>query len=161
MSGGEARELGRQICAGLEQLHRQGVIHGDLKCANIILSRSPEGDFRPVITDFGLAKLKANTAGDGTMSGHGGTFDYMAPELFLGGRVSVASDLYALGVVFHAMLTGRPPGQRGTWPVPEHPAAVSTSVTPGPEAITVPIEEPAERIVDADWKREIANLSRP
>jgi serine/threonine protein kinase len=43
MSAVDARDLGRQICAGLEQLHRQGVIHGDLKCGHIILARAPEG----------------------------------------------------------------------------------------------------------------------
>lgn len=155
MRAGEARDLGRQICAGLEQLHRQGVIHGDLKCANIILTRSPEGGLRPVITDFGLAKLKTAAAGDGTTSGYGGTFDYMAPELLLGGRVSTASDLYALGVVFHMMLTGKPPGQAGMGQIPERSAVVAS----GPDASTLAMEEPPHRIVDADWKREIANLS--
>ena len=43
------------------------------------------------------------------MSHHGGTFDYMAPELFEGGRASVASDIYAVGVLFHEMLTGKRP----------------------------------------------------
>ena len=60
-----------------------------------------------MITDFGLAKLKTGIGGSGRMSGQGGTFDYMSPELLLGGQISVASDLYALGVVFHTMLNRR------------------------------------------------------
>src|ERR1019366_135983 len=57
LPAGEAREVARQICAGLAQAHRQGVVHGDLKCGNIILARSPEGSMRAVITDFGLARI--------------------------------------------------------------------------------------------------------
>ena len=104
----EAREIARQICAGLAQAHRQGVIHGDLKCSNVILTRS-DGGLRAVITDFGLARLN-QAGGDRFMSpGRGGTLDYMAPELLLSHPASVASDLYALGVLFHHMLTGRTP----------------------------------------------------
>jgi tetratricopeptide (TPR) repeat protein len=105
----EARDIALQICAGLAQAHRQGVIHGDLKCGNIILAKSPEGGTRAVLTDFGLAKLKLSDGESGKTSQAGGSFDYMAPELFAGVRISVASDVYALGVIFHEMLTGKPP----------------------------------------------------
>lgn len=104
----EAREIARQICSGLAQAHRQGVIHGDLKCSNIILARS-DGAVRAVITDFGLARLPNSDSPRATSSGRGGTFEYMAPELLTGSPASVASDLYALGVLFHHMLTGRTP----------------------------------------------------
>src|SRR5215471_5330088 len=90
----EARGIARQLCAGLTQAHRQGVIHGDLKCGNVILSKLPEGGVRAVITDFGLAKIKSVESGQVT-GGGAGTRDYMAPELLLGGRPSVSSDLYA------------------------------------------------------------------
>jgi serine/threonine-protein kinase len=95
----EARDIARQICAGLAQAHRQGVIHGDLKCGNVILSRLQQGGVRAVITDFGLAKMRTV---DGTdVKGRcAGTRDYMAPELFQGERPTVASDLYALGILF-------------------------------------------------------------
>ena len=105
----EARGIALQICEGLAQAHRQGVIHGDLKCGNIILTTAPDGNRRAVITDFGLATMKLPESSDSTPDQVGGSFDYMAPELFSGSAVSVSSDVYALGVVFHVMLTGKPP----------------------------------------------------
>jgi serine/threonine protein kinase/tetratricopeptide (TPR) repeat protein len=104
----EAMEIALQICAGLTQAHRQDVIHGDLKCANVILTKTPGGAARAVITDFGLAAMKL-PGEERTLQQPGGSVDYMAPELFTDSPVSVASDLYALGVLFHFMLTGEPP----------------------------------------------------
>ena len=163
MSAVDARDLGRQICAGLEQLHRQGVIHGDLKCGNIILARAPEGGSRPVITDFGLAKLKTGIGGSGRMSGQGETFDYMSPELLLGGQISVASDLYALGVVFHTVLTGEAPKQVGMQQVVEKLGGAAQSVghpVLDPDATTATkVADPG--IVNAEWTRELADLPSP
>jgi tetratricopeptide (TPR) repeat protein/tRNA A-37 threonylcarbamoyl transferase component Bud32 len=101
----QAREIARQICEGLAQAHRQDVIHGDLKCANVILGTTPQGSVRAVITDFGLAQLKS----DIDNGNRGGTRIYMAPEL-MRGRSTTASDIYALGVVMQAMLLGEPGG---------------------------------------------------
>jgi tetratricopeptide (TPR) repeat protein len=109
ISSRAAREIALQICAGLAQAHRQGVIHGDLKGGNIILARSPENRVRAVITDFGIATTQ-NEAENETRS-RGGTIDYMAPEQLSGGSASVLSDIYALGVMFHVMLTGRVPAR--------------------------------------------------
>lgn len=100
----EVCEIVLQLAAGLAQAHRQGVIHGDLKPANLILSHGKDGRLRVVITDFGLAKLhEADEPGSGA-SERGGTFGYMAPELLTGGRATVASDIYAVGVIIHEML---------------------------------------------------------
>jgi serine/threonine protein kinase len=106
----EAHEIARQICAGLAQAHLQGVIHGDLKSSNILLAKSSEGTRRAVITDFGLAKMMID-GGPHAMSERGGTSDYMAPELFRGERASVATDIYALGVLLHVILTGKAPAR--------------------------------------------------
>jgi serine/threonine-protein kinase len=104
----EAGKIGRQICAGLAAAHRQGVIHGDLKCANILLTKTPGGATRAVITDFGLAALEQ--AGEQrTIHELAGSLEYMAPELFRREPISVASDLYAVGVILHYMLTGAAP----------------------------------------------------
>ncbi len=108
----EARDIALQICAGLAQAHRQGVVHGDLKCGNVLLAHSPDGTTRAVVTDFGLASLKLPGSDEIVQSEQGGSFDYMAPELFSGSQASIASDIYALGVVFHVMLTGEAPARQ-------------------------------------------------
>ena len=149
----EAREIARQICAGLAQAHGQGVIHGDLKPGNVLIVRAPRTPIRAVITDFGIATSKP-VEGAPAMGGRGGTPDYMAPELFLGGRSTVASDLYALGILFHVMLTGHSPtwGRR-TERVPRLPTANPDSQA---ETITAgPV------IVAADWRRTMEDLPTP
>ena len=153
----EALALARQICAGLAQAHRQGVIHGDLKLANVILAKAADGGTRAVITDFGLARF-VEPDGSRIISRHGGTLDYMAPELLLGEHATVASDLYALGVLFHAMLTGHTPkrsdpGQAALQAPPspppgEHPLNASDATT-----VTM-----ALRFVESDWQRQIEDL---
>lgn len=100
----EALEIARQLCAGLAEAHRTGILHKDLKTANVIVTETPDGRRRAVITDFGLAGEAA--AGDGQLAG---TPRYMAPELWRGAGASIASDLYALGVIFYEMVTGAPP----------------------------------------------------
>jgi serine/threonine protein kinase len=154
----EVLDIARQICAGLGQAHRQGVIHGDLKGGNIILARTAEGKLRPVIMDFGLAKLSVSESGSpfGAMaSARGGTLDYMAPELFLGERVSVASDLYALGVIFHTLLTGEPPSwNRPPGLSPRTPNPTSSQDSTVTLARISPINEP-------DWDRHVDPLPSP
>ena len=146
----EAREIALQICAGLAQAHRQGVIHGDLKCSNIMLARSPEGGMRAVITDFGLANLKF-ADGSQLIGARGGTFDYMAPELFRAEAATVASDVYALGVLFHIMLTGHAPER-------VHPSLARGLVetwNAGSDASTVVVDR---KVADEDWERKVAEL---
>jgi eukaryotic-like serine/threonine-protein kinase len=144
----EARGIAKQICAGLAHAHRQGVIHGDLKCGNVILSRLPQGGLRAVIADFGAAKMKV-VEGPDVKGGCAGTRDYMAPELFHGEKPTVASDLYALGILFHVMLTGHLPKrfERSQ----ESPAVDlnASTVSLGP------------LIVDAQWQHTIEDLPSP
>jgi tetratricopeptide (TPR) repeat protein len=105
----EARVIAEQLCAGLAEAHRNHVIHGDLKSCNVILTAESDGTLRAVITDFGLARTSA-MAGRTVQSGErGGTPDYMAPELWRGEKASVASDLYALGVILYELAAGRRP----------------------------------------------------
>jgi serine/threonine protein kinase len=103
----EAHAIALQLCAGLAEAHRNRVIHGDLKSNNVILTTGPHGCVRAVITDFGLARgpeAGQATAPSGQMAG---TPDYMAPELWKGGKASVASDIYALGVILSQLRSGR------------------------------------------------------
>lgn len=142
----EIREIVSQLCAGVAQSHRQGVIHGDLKPANIILSRSPEGGLRAVITDFGLAKLHGAGA-TSFASARGGTYHYMAPELFKGERASIASDIYALGVIVHEMRTGKRPARAVE--IPEFPPIAASS-----ETITL-------NYIAGEWKCAVAPMPKP
>jgi len=109
----EATSIAKQLCAGLEAAHRQGVVHGDLKSNNVVLVKSSDG-VRAVITDFGLAG-RSFVDGAALQSGiRAGAPDYMAPELLKGGKASIASDLYALGVILYELAAGRRPFDEST-----------------------------------------------
>ena len=154
----EAREIARQICAGIAQAHRQGVVHGDLKCGNVILGKAPDGRVRAVVTDFGLARLTAEVRAD-TVAG--GTAAYMAPECFLGEPPTVASDLYALGVLFHVMLTGHL--LRRTAPLPEKPPQWTPNSSQPTRMMS---HSSTQRLLDplpSPWKKIVARCiaSRP
>src|SRR5580704_9047997 len=109
----EARAIARQICAGLAEAHRNRVVHGDLKSNNVILTEDADGGVRAVITDFGLARKPpapaGNNAGGAGSSAAGGTPDYMAPELWSGEKPSMASDVYALGVILYELAASHRP----------------------------------------------------
>lgn len=102
----EAARLILPIARALEYAHQLGVIHRDVKPANILLTDRGE----PSLSDFGIAKiLERRETTELTATGMGvGTPDYMAPEQWQG-RASPQSDLYALGVVLYELLTGRRP----------------------------------------------------
>lgn len=102
----EAATLVAKVAAALAHAHAEGVLHRDIKPSNILL----DGD-EPHLADFGLA-AQLETRGDFTSaSGVFGTPQYLAPEAMRGGgaALSASSDLYALGVVLYALLTGRTP----------------------------------------------------
>jgi serine/threonine-protein kinase len=99
----EARPILADVCGALGCAHGQRIIHRDLKPANILIDISG----RARIMDFGIAH-QAKTVSKQTATAPWGTPDYMAPEQALG-RVSPASDLYALGIMTYEMLTGRLP----------------------------------------------------
>ena len=100
----------RAVASALSAIHKAGIVHRDLTPQNLL--RMADG--RVVVTDFGLA----TDARDGASTVHGGTVSYMAPELLRGGRSSVASDLWALGVVIHEIVFGVKP-RWGEGPAPE------------------------------------------
>lgn len=95
-------EIGEQILAGLVEVHRLGVVHGDIKPENVVIG---EDDDKACLLDFGLAQTSAEES-----AGLGGTPCYMAPEMLVdGGPATVRTDVYAAGVVLYEMLTGRLP----------------------------------------------------
>ena len=100
LSAKEALAIARQLCEGIAEAHRRGIIHRDLKTGNVILCKTQNDDRRVVITDFGLS-------GETTQAAElGGTPKYIAPELWHGAKASVASDIYALGVILYEMIAG-------------------------------------------------------
>jgi serine/threonine protein kinase len=95
-----------QILSGVAQIHERSLIHGDIKPANILVGN---GD-RARVADFGLLRHEQASDIDQTS----GTLRYMAPECFNGGKTDCRRDVYALGLVFYEMLTGRAIVERGT-----------------------------------------------
>jgi len=115
------------IAAGLTIAHRLGIIHRDLKPDNILVT--PGGI--PKISDFGLAKRVL--ADDPSAAKLAGTPHFMAPELFEGAPASTASDVYALGVCYYLMLTGRLPFEGQS--VSDVMRAILTADAPSPRRI--------------------------
>ncbi len=103
-------QIAEGIAAGLDAAHRQDVIHRDLKPANVMLVSDRQGRQRPVIMDFGLAKPAEGRTGSMTQSGMlVGTPDYMAPEQFLEEPLTVATDIFAFGILIYEMASGSRP----------------------------------------------------
>ncbi len=97
--------IGMQVARGLAAAHSQGLVHRDVKPANVLLAKGTE---RAIITDFGLARA----ADDATLTRIGllaGTPHYMSPEQARGEAVDQKSDLFSLGSLLFAMISGKPP----------------------------------------------------
>jgi serine/threonine protein kinase len=106
----EILRIGSQAAAGLAAAHRQGLVHRDVKPANILLENSME---RAVLTDFGLARAidDASLTRTGILAG---TPHYMSPEQACGDDIDHRSDLFSLGAVLYFMATGHPPFRGST-----------------------------------------------
>jgi Protein kinase domain len=105
----EAVDLLGQIAGGLDAAHARGLVHRDVKPANVLIEEVAGGRRRAYLTDFGLTR-HATSAGGLTKTGHWvGTLDYVAPEQIEGKPVDARADVYALGCVFYEMLTGAVP----------------------------------------------------
>ncbi|MEO8361744.1 MAG: protein kinase [Vicinamibacteria bacterium] len=105
----EAIDLACQVGEGLQAIHDAGVIHRDLKSANIM--RDPSG--RPRLMDFGIAKSFGDTAATATGQIIG-TPEYMSPEQARGEQLDQRSDVYSLAIVTYELLTGRVPFKSDT-----------------------------------------------
>jgi len=140
LSGGKTIFTAKQICEGLAEAHRLGVVHRDLKPQNIMIDR--EGNIR--IMDFGIARsvqAKGITA-TGMMVG---TPEYMAPEQVEGKETDQRSDIYSLGVILFELLTGILPFEGDT------PISVAIKhikeEAPEPKAINSSIPDDLNRVV--------------
>jgi serine/threonine protein kinase/tetratricopeptide (TPR) repeat protein len=132
LSVGTAVNIAKQVCEGLGEAHRLGVVHRDLKPQNIMIDK--QGNAR--IMDFGIARsLESDgTTRPGVMIG---TPEYMSPEQTEFREVDARSDIYSLGIILFEMLTGRPPFE-GETPIsvamkhkslkPPHPAKFNAQI---------------------------------
>ena len=110
-----AANIVAQVAAGLDAAHAVGLVHRDVKPANVLLE-GEDGSGHVYLSDFGLT-LDPTVDTRVTDSGEWfGTVDFMAPEQFEGDRPDPLTDVYALGCVLNAALTGEPPFARGSVP---------------------------------------------
>ena len=147
------------ICRGLDFAHKMGVIHRDVKPANIRLTR----DGTVKILDFGIARFRGTDATDPNLTQAGmvlGTPSYLSPELVQGGKVDHHADMWAVGVILYEMLTGRRPFEAPTIAslihriVSEPLPALDTAALRLPEALAAV----ALRALDKDPSRRFPNL---
>jgi serine/threonine protein kinase/tetratricopeptide (TPR) repeat protein len=134
----EAISIFHQMTDGLAAIHAGGVIHRDIKPNNVMLEIS-NGERCLSIMDFGLARLHESETTIALRGVVAGTPGYIAPELYLGHRPSQATDIYALGVLLHQVLTGVLPTSRADSIAAEPSSALA--VADVPRAITHAVEE--------------------
>ena len=158
-----AVELALQIAAGLGAAHAAGVIHRDMKPANVFLARQPDGGDRAKLLDFGIAKLALSDTRLTRTGTFIGTPDYVAPEQALGEELDGRADLYSLGVVLYQLCTGTLPFtaasfmavlHRHTTEAPEPPRrrAPQRALSPALEAVVLRCmaKRPEDRYASAE-----------
>ncbi|MEM9873075.1 MAG: serine/threonine-protein kinase [Pseudomonadota bacterium] len=134
----EIHDIARQMLAGLSAIHAAGIVHRDMKPANVMLTE----DGTVKLTDFGIARL---TSMDATSIGMIGTPAYMAPEQMMGNAVDARADIYATGVMLYELLTGRKPYPGGGVEA-MFQAIHNTTVTP-PSALVPALPEALDAVV--------------
>jgi len=163
LSAAEARDVGAKIADALADAHALGVLHRDVKPANILITRFGE----PALADFGLAVLAETRESSITLEL---TPAYAAPEMFHHGRPVPASDIYGLCATLYALMRGRPP----RWQDNHNPTLLSLVDMfdePVPDLPGAPAEltallrrgmrnDPASRPTAAELRDELAGIQR-
>ncbi len=146
----EVARYGAQIADALAEAHGAGIVHRDLKPQNVMLTRHGVK-----VLDFGIAKL----ARDDKLTRTGsiiGTAGYLAPEQLAGETATERSDLYALGVVLHEMLTGSHPGSTHTSGQPMRSTAYGARP---PDTKPAPLDKLVAQLLQADPARRPASAA--
>ncbi len=136
-----AADIMMQIAEALRYVHSQGVVHGDIKPDNILIIRTNDRHRFVKLLDFGLARPQSGES-DGSVRG---TPEYLAPERIRKAPASVASDIYALGVLFYELLVGKPPFLGKATDVMRH--HLDDEIEPPSELISDNLDERADLIV--------------
>src|SRR5262245_9738897 len=141
-----AAEIIRQVCAALDEAHRQGIVHRDIKPENILVQTIP-GGLQVKVLDFGIAALSDVEPGRLTRTGAlVGTPQYMSPEHCLGEELDGRSDIYSLGIVLFEMLTSVVPFDSDTTTAivvkhvsdpPPSPRALNPKISPAVESVAL------------------------
>lgn len=154
-----------QLADALSYAHEQGIIHRDIKPVNVLMDRAG----RPILSDFGIAKVLASSQENLTRPGAGvGTPEYMSPEQCQGGAVDGRADIYALGVMLFEAQTGRTPFRGNNYPALAHshiyeapplPRAINANIPTAIENIILKalMKNPTQRFQTAREMRDILN----
>lgn len=147
----EAVRIITQVGRGLKHLHARGVLHRDVKPANVLFRSDPSGD-RAMLSDLGLGKSLAEVS---RITMPGGTPAYVAPEQVMGERLDHRADLYSLGAVAYAAFTGQAPhgvaSLGAVMQIDAPPPSMTTLREDVPDAIDVVVRRALEPDRDQRW----------
>lgn len=158
-------DLAIQIVGALAHAHGQGVVHRDLKSANIVVTEDDDGEPRAMVIDFGIAQLSTlavpadNTLFESTGNAVIGSPGYISPESIKADRVDFRTDIYSFGCVFFEMLTGKLPfiGETALATMEMHVKAIVPSVVPFElRLLEAPLSEEIQECFDTIIRRCMA-----
>ncbi|MFN2590767.1 MAG: protein kinase, partial [Actinomycetota bacterium] len=145
-------EIVRQVASALDVAHRQGLVHRDVKPANVLIAArdDPDAPEHVYLSDFGVTKRRLSAGGLTATGQLVGTVDYVAPEQIKGEPIDGRADVYSLGCMTFQCLTGRTPFERDT----EVAVLWAQVQTPPPSAVELRADLPAA--VDGVLRRAMA-----